>query len=76
MNFDGASEGNPSVAAGRGVLRGHRGEWIKGFTENFGECMSGKAELKAALHGLQMPQDSGLRKVWFRVDSMIAVGML
>jgi len=33
-------------------------------------------ELRAALHGLKMAKELGLKKVWFRVDSMIIVGML
>ena len=54
LNMDGASKGNPRVTSGGGVLRGHRGEWIKGFTANFGKCTSIRVELRVTLHGLEM----------------------
>ena len=76
LNTDGASKGNPGVASGGGVLRGHRGDWIKGFTEHFRTCTSVKTELRAALRSLRMARELGMRKVWLRVDSMIVVGML
>ena len=36
LNTDKASKGNPGTRAGGGIIRGHRGEWIKGFAEKFG----------------------------------------
>ena len=64
------------MASGGGVLRGHRGDWIKGFTEHFGTCTSIKAKLRAMLRGLKMARELGLRKVLLRADFMIFVGML
>ncbi|KAJ8430141.1 hypothetical protein Cgig2_026759 [Carnegiea gigantea] len=46
LNTDKASKGNSGVAAGGGVIRGDRGEWIQGSSENFGICTSVKMELK------------------------------
>ena len=36
LNVDGASKGNPGTAGAGGILRGHYGNWIKGFTLNLG----------------------------------------
>jgi len=65
LNTDGASKGNPGVVLGGGMLRGGRGDWLKGFTEHFGTCTSVKAELRAALRGLKMARKLGLKKVCF-----------
>jgi len=75
LNTDGASKGNPGVVVG-GVIRGDRGEWIQGFSENFGVCTSMKAELKAVLCGLCMARELGRKKIWLQADSMVIVGML
>ncbi|KAJ8432001.1 hypothetical protein Cgig2_027004 [Carnegiea gigantea] len=40
------------------------------------ECTSVKADLKAALCGLKMARDLGLKMIWLRADIMIMVGML
>jgi len=60
----------------RGVVRGSRGEWIRGFSENLGICISAKAELRAVLRGLRMTRALGLSKVWLQADSMVIVGLL
>ncbi|KAJ8451425.1 hypothetical protein Cgig2_017816 [Carnegiea gigantea] len=75
LNTNGGLKETPKWPLG-GILRGDRGEWIKGFAENFGDCTSVKAELKAALRGLRMAWALGLKKIWLRVDSVIVVGML
>ena len=74
--IDGASKGNPETTAGGGVIRGDRGEWIRGFTENFRKCTPVKPKLRVLLHGFRMGRGTGLKKIWFRADSMIVVGML
>ena len=75
LNTDGASKGNPGVAAEGGILRGPRGEWICGFSKNFGACTAVKVELKAVLRGLRMARDLGVQKVWLQADSMVIVGV-
>ena len=76
MNIDGASKGNLGIATGGGVLRGDHGEWLQGFTENFGICTPVKAKLKAVVCGLRMVRELGFQKIWLQADSMIIVGML
>ena len=51
-------------------------EWNKVFNENFGKCTSAKAELRAALCGLKLARDLGLKKICLRADSITVVGML
>jgi len=36
LNTDGTARGNPGQAGAGGVIRGDRGEWIAGFSENLG----------------------------------------
>ena len=60
LNIDGALKGNPGTGAGGGIIRGHQEEWIKGFVENFGQCTSVKAKLRATLCGLKLARDLGL----------------
>jgi len=76
LNTDGGSRGNPGIANAGGILRGDRGEWLQGFTENFGICTAVKVELKAVLCGLRMVRKLGFQKIWLEADSMIIVGML
>lgn len=76
LNTDRASKGNPRVIADGGIIRGDRGEWIQGFSENFGVCTLVKAVLKAMLCGLRMARELGLKKIWLQDDLMTIVGML
>jgi len=45
LNTDGASRGNPGLAAAGGVLRDREGRWIQGFALNIGVCSAPLAEL-------------------------------
>ena len=71
LNVDGEAKGNPGMARGGGVLRGHRGEWISGFAAHFGYCSSVKAELKALLQGLGLARDYGVRRIMIHMDSLV-----
>ena len=76
LNVDGASKGNPGLAGGGGVLRSHRGDWIKGFAANFGVCSSMKAELLALLQGLQLARNLGISRLEVHMDSKVVVDTL
>uniref|UniRef100_A0A7C8YVG9 RNase H type-1 domain-containing protein n=1 Tax=Opuntia streptacantha TaxID=393608 RepID=A0A7C8YVG9_OPUST len=71
----GAVKGNPGPGAG-GVIRGDKGEWIIGFSENLGYCSSVKAELRAVLHGLKLAKEANVHRIWVQLDSSVVVGML
>ncbi|CAA7037229.1 unnamed protein product [Microthlaspi erraticum] len=52
MNTDGASRGNPGLAAAGGILRDDRGAWVCGFGLNIGVCSAPLAELWGVYYGL------------------------
>ena len=56
LNTDGASRGNPGLAAAGGVLRDDTGRWCRGFALNIGRCTAPLAELWGgvlrAVHGM------------------------
>ena len=76
MNTDSAAKGNPGHAGAGGVIRGDKGEWIVGFTENLGICFSVRAEIRAVLRGLRIAQAANVQKLWIQVDSNVVISML
>ena len=76
LNVDGASKGNPGLAGGGGVLRNHRGDWIKGFAANFGMCSSVKAEMLALLQGLRLARNLGIARLEVHMDSKVVVDIM
>lgn len=52
LNLDGASLGNPGKVIAGGLIRDHRGEWIKGYLRNVGFASSVFAELWVLKDGL------------------------
>ena len=58
LNSDGASLGNPGRARGGGLIGGlirdHRGAWIRGYTHNIGFTTSVIAKFWALQDGLQL----------------------
>jgi len=69
LHMDGAAKGNPGPAGAEGVIRGDKGEWVHGFSENLGFCTSVKAELRAVLRGLTLANDVRVQKLWVQMDS-------
>ena len=67
MNTDGFVSGR---AIGYGLLRDHKGFWLKGFMVNIGQCNVVETELWAALYGLQIAWDSSYQRFCMKVDSM------
>ena len=76
LNVDGASKGNPGIAGAGGILRGHYGDWIKGFASNLGLCTSVKAELTAFLQGLKLGENHGIVKLIVHTDSQVVFNKL
>ena len=71
LNTDGAAKGNPGPAGAGGVIRGDKGEWIVGFSENLGHCSSVKAEICAILRGLSIARETHVQKLWLQTDLRI-----
>lgn len=74
MNTDGASRGNPGLAAAEAVLRDENGVWVCGFAFNIGVCSAPLAELWGVYYGLYMAWERGIPKLLLEVDSEIVVG--
>lgn len=76
INTDGASFGNPGMAAAAGVCRDSNGNWIKGFCRNFGIATSLFAEIVAIRDAIQMAIDLRLPNVQFETDSSAAISLI
>ncbi|KAG7567714.1 Ribonuclease H domain [Arabidopsis thaliana x Arabidopsis arenosa] len=76
ITTDGASRGNPGLAAAGGAIRNADGEWLGGFAINIGSCSAPLAELWGAYYGLLIAWDKGFRRVELDLDSELVVGFL
>ena len=76
LNTDGASKGNPGLAAAGGVIRDENGRWKGGFAINIGICSAPLAELWGVYYGLCIAWDNGIRRLEVEVDSESVVGFL
>ncbi|KAL9859811.1 putative RNA-directed DNA polymerase [Arabidopsis thaliana] len=76
VNTDGASRGNPGLAAAGGVLRDHEGRWCGGFSLNIGRCSAPMAELWGVYYGLHFAWERKAPQVVLEVDSAIVVEFL
>lgn len=63
LNTDGFAKGSPGSVGGGSVLRDSRGAFIKGMAASLGVCTSYKAELLAAVMGLEMAVNMGIQKL-------------
>ncbi|KAG7559018.1 Reverse transcriptase zinc-binding domain [Arabidopsis thaliana x Arabidopsis arenosa] len=76
LNTDGASKGNPGLAAAGGVLRDGDGNWCGGFAVNLGKCSAPLAELWGVYYGLYIAWERRVPHVILEVDSELVVGFL
>ncbi|CAA7012925.1 unnamed protein product [Microthlaspi erraticum] len=76
LNTDGASRGNPGLAAAGGVLQNAYGEWCGGFALNIGSCTAPLAELWGVYYGLYIAWERGVRRLEVEIDSELVVGFL
>lgn len=76
LNVDGCSKGNPGVAGAGGLVRDGMRTWMKGFAVNTGICTSVRAELWAAVTGLDLAWTLGLCQVILETDSILVVGLI
>lgn len=76
LNTDGASRGNPELAAAGGVLRNSSGEWCGGFAAKIGRCSAPLAELWGVYHGLYVAWEQRVTRLELEVDSKMVVEFL
>ncbi|CAA7016724.1 unnamed protein product [Microthlaspi erraticum] len=62
--MDGASRGNPGIAAAGGVLLDEHGTWICGFALNIGVWSAPLAELWGVYYGLCMAWEQRVQRDW------------
>ncbi|CAL1382373.1 unnamed protein product [Linum trigynum] len=76
VNTDGSVKQPGSEAAGGGIIRDWTGKCMGAFVENLGVCTITRAEIMAAIRGLQMAWKNGHRRVLLQLDSTTAINML
>ncbi|CAL1375573.1 unnamed protein product [Linum trigynum] len=76
VNTDGSEKQPGSEAAGGGIIRDWMGKCMGAFVENLGVCTITRAEIMAAIRGLQMAWKNGYRKVLLQLDSTTAINIL
>jgi ribonuclease HI len=67
-NIDGASRGNPGIAACGGIFRNHDAEFVYGFAEPLGISSSFVAELCGAMRAIEIAYNKNWRYLWIESD--------
>ncbi|CAK9176279.1 unnamed protein product [Ilex paraguariensis] len=75
ISMDGSSRDNPGPTGVRGIIKDHRGLWIKGFFGRINNTSSLKAELWAAYEGLKSIQGGGGNYI-LEIDSLEVINLL
>lgn len=76
LNTDGASKGTPGPAGGGGIIRNSSGIFLQAFSANFGVCSAYKAEIMAAMLGLNMAKEMGIPKLVLQMDNEACIQVL
>ncbi|CAN1179262.1 Putative ribonuclease H protein At1g65750 [Linum perenne] len=75
INTDGSVNARSSAAAG-GILRCTDGQCLNAFSLNLGRCFVTRAELRGAIHGLELAWSNGIRSVELQMDSKASIDLL
>ncbi|CAI0443595.1 unnamed protein product [Linum tenue] len=76
VNTGGSVKQPGSIAAGGGVIWDWTGKCKGAFVVNLGRCTITRAEIMAAIRGLQIAWRAGFRKVHLQLDSMTTITIL
>ncbi|CAN1263248.1 Putative ribonuclease H protein At1g65750 [Linum perenne] len=76
VNTDGSVIQPQNLAAGGGIIRDSEGRKLTAFAANFGRCTIMRAELRAALLGMEYAWEMGARKVNIQLDSLAAISSI
>ncbi|KAL3534993.1 hypothetical protein ACH5RR_003454 [Cinchona calisaya] len=63
LNVDGASKGNPGMAAGGGIIRDHYGQCIRAFSNSYQQQTNLQVEALALVDGLNMCHNLQVRSM-------------
>jgi ribonuclease HI len=72
-NIDGASNGNPGIAACGGIFRNHDADFIYGFAEPLGITSSYVAELSGAMRAIEIAFQKNWTHLWIESNSSSVV---
>ncbi|CAN1192302.1 Putative ribonuclease H protein At1g65750 [Linum perenne] len=76
LNTDGSRISSTGATSIGGLIRNDKGELVRAFCANIGDCSITRAELRAIVEGLKLAWSLGLRKVAVQTDSRAAVSIL
>lgn len=76
LNTDGSARGNPSLAAGGGILRDNSGSTIFVFSDFFGVKSSLQAETHALLLGMLLCEILNIQDIMVECDNLILINIL
>ncbi|GLU12643.1 hypothetical protein SLE2022_293070 [Rubroshorea leprosula] len=76
LNTDGSVINNPGPATSGGLIRDHRGRWIRGFSRKIGIASSLAAEIWGIQDGLLLAKQLDIQSLVVEVDSFIAFQLL
>ncbi|CAN1801861.1 Putative ribonuclease H protein At1g65750 [Linum perenne] len=76
VHTDGSVIQPQNLAAGGGIIRNSEGRKLAAFAANFGSCTIMRAELRAALLGMEYAWEMGARKVNVQLDSLAALSSI
>ncbi|CAN1167000.1 Putative ribonuclease H protein At1g65750 [Linum perenne] len=76
LNTDGSRIGSTGATSIGGLIRNEKGEFVRAFCGNIGDCSITRAELRAIVEGLKLAWSLGLRRIVVQTDSRAAVTIL
>jgi ribonuclease HI len=72
-NIDGASCGNPGIAACGGIFRDHNANFVYGFAEPLGTCSAYVAEMCGFMRAIEIAFHKQWNHLWIESDSSTVV---
>ncbi|CAN0878496.1 Putative ribonuclease H protein At1g65750 [Linum grandiflorum] len=76
VNTDGLVIQPTREAAGGGILSNPNGIPLRAFAANYGICTITRAELRAALYGIQIAWEQDYKKVNLQIDSAAVISLI
>ncbi|KAF1879844.1 hypothetical protein Lal_00037347 [Lupinus albus] len=76
VNFDGSCVRSSKVMGGGGAIRDHAGQYLSGFSANFGVESPIIAELLPMVQGLTLTWNMGFKKVIMKSDCLEEVQLI
>lgn len=76
LNTDGAAKGSPGDAGGGAIIRNQDGQFISGFSANYGRCSAFRAEVRALVRGLELARNLQISKLQIQLDNLACVQAL